>query len=92
RFLRYISTLDLLVFVPNLAAVEVAGAVSRTRGNPEAAQNFALALLNLPNVTEVPSMRRSQDKPRSWLPAGACAGPTRCTLLWPPKKAARLSR
>lgn len=42
------------VFVPNLLLVEVAGAISRTRNNPAQAQDFAMNLLNLPNVAFVP--------------------------------------
>ena len=42
------------VFVPNLLLVEVAGAISRTRNHPAQAQDFAMNLLNLPNVAFVP--------------------------------------
>lgn len=41
----------LAVVVPNLVLVEVAGAISRTRQDPQTAQAFATALRNLPNVT-----------------------------------------
>ncbi len=67
-FLRYIRDSALPVFVPNLVAVEVAGAVSRTRGNPDAAQKFATALLHLPNVTVV-----SLDEPLARQATGLAA-------------------
>jgi len=42
------------IIVPNLILAEVAGAISRTREDPEQAEAFTSALGNLPNVTLVP--------------------------------------
>src|SRR5436305_14917595 len=39
------------IVVPSLVLAEVAGAISRTRHDPDGAQAFAEALGNLPNVT-----------------------------------------
>lgn len=41
------------IFVPNLVLVEVAGAISRTRQNPQHAQTFVSTMRRLPNVTMV---------------------------------------
>jgi len=51
RFLQAVHAQALPVVVPNLLCVEVAGAISRTRGEPARAQEFATALAHLPNVT-----------------------------------------
>ena len=51
QVLDLLKTQALAVVVPNLVLVEVAGAISRTRQNPQKAQEFANALRNLPNVT-----------------------------------------
>ena len=54
------QVLDLLrvqsrtVIVPHLVLIEVAGAISRTRQDPEKAQAFAAMLRNLPNVRFIP--------------------------------------
>lgn len=54
------QVLDLLrsqsraVIVPNLVLVEVAGAISRTRQDPEKAREFVKTLRDLPNVRFVP--------------------------------------
>ena len=42
------------VIVPNLVLVEVAGAISRTRQDPEKARDFVATLRNLPNVSFIP--------------------------------------
>ncbi len=54
RFLEYLHAEALPVVVPNLLCVEVAGAISRTRGEPERAQEFVTAVTHLPNVTLLP--------------------------------------
>ncbi len=54
RFLELLQAEDLPVVVPNLLGVEVAGAISRTRGEPVRAQEFAAAVARLPNVTLMP--------------------------------------
>ncbi len=51
RFLQHLSGGGLPIFLPNLACVEIAGAIARTRGEPEQAQAFVTALGSLPNVT-----------------------------------------
>ena len=43
-----------LIIVPTLVLVEVAGAVSRTRQQPGRAQSFAAALGGLPDIRLVP--------------------------------------
>lgn len=42
------------IFLPYLACVEVAGAISRTRQNPAQAQAFVVAMRHLPNVVFIP--------------------------------------
>ncbi len=42
------------IILPNLVLVEVAGAISRTRGNHAQAEAFAASLSRLPNVTFAP--------------------------------------
>ncbi len=54
RFLGAVHVQALPVVVPNLLCVEVAGAISRTRGEPARALEFATAVANLPNVTLLP--------------------------------------
>ena len=54
RFLEAVQTQALPVVVPNLLCVEVAGAISRTRSEPERAREFAAAVADLPNVTLLP--------------------------------------
>ena len=54
RLLDWLGAQAIPIVIPNLALVEIAGAISRTRGNPEQAQLFAGALSDLPNVTVVP--------------------------------------
>ena len=54
HFLEHLRTEALPVFLPNLVCVEVAGAITRTRGEPERALDFVAALTRLPNVTLVP--------------------------------------
>ncbi len=51
QFLELLHSQADPVFLPNLACVEVAGAIARTRGASERAQEFATALSRLPNVT-----------------------------------------
>jgi predicted nucleic acid-binding protein len=51
QFLEAVRDQALPIIVPNLALVEVAGAVSRTRQAPVQAQAFAVALSRLPHVT-----------------------------------------
>ena len=51
RFLDALKVRALPIIVPNLVLVEVAGAISRTRGAPAEAQAFAIALSRLPHVT-----------------------------------------
>jgi predicted nucleic acid-binding protein len=51
QFLDLVGTRLLPVVVPNLVLVEVAGAVSRTRGDAARALSFVTALRSLPNVT-----------------------------------------
>ncbi len=51
QLLDLLSVQAIPIIVPNLVLVEVAGAISRTRHNPEQAQAFATALSRLPNVT-----------------------------------------
>src|SRR5262252_4559809 len=51
QFLEVVRDQGLPIIVPNLALVEVAGAISRTRQAPGQAQAFALALSRLPHVT-----------------------------------------
>lgn len=53
QVLTLLSAQTLPIIVPTLVLAEVAGAISRTQGNPGQAQAFALALGNLPNVTLV---------------------------------------
>jgi predicted nucleic acid-binding protein len=54
------QTLDILrreripIFLPTLVLVEVAGAVSRTRHEPQMARDLAIALGRLPSVVFVP--------------------------------------
>ncbi len=54
RFLEVLQAEALPVVVPTLLGVEIAGAVSRTRGEPQRAQEFAAAVARLPNVTITP--------------------------------------
>lgn len=54
RFLEAVHAQALPVVVPNLLSIEVAGAISRTRGEPARAQEFATAVAQLPNVTLLP--------------------------------------
>lgn len=42
------------IFLPTLLAAEVAGVISRTRGNPLLAEQMASALLALPSVRWIP--------------------------------------
>jgi len=51
QFLEVVRDQTLPIIVPNLALVEVAGAISRTRQAPSQAQAFALTLSRLPHVT-----------------------------------------
>ncbi len=54
RFLEVLQAEALTVVLPSLLGVEVAGAISRTRGEPERALQFAAAVARLPNVTLMP--------------------------------------
>jgi predicted nucleic acid-binding protein len=54
QLLELLSLRRLPVVVPTLALVEVAGAISRTRGDVAGAQTFAQALGSLPNVAVLP--------------------------------------
>ncbi len=54
RFLEHLHRESRPVFLPTLARVEIAGAIARTRGEPERAQDFVTALVGLPNVTLFP--------------------------------------
>lgn len=51
QLLDHLKAHAIPIIVPNLVVVEVAGAISRTRQNPAQAQDFAIALSRLPNVT-----------------------------------------
>lgn len=51
QFLDVLRTRAIPVAVPNLALVEVAGAISRTRRTPEQAESFGRALGRLPHIT-----------------------------------------
>ena len=51
QFLEVLRSQALPIIVPNLALVEVAGAISRTRRASAQAQAFATALSRLPHVT-----------------------------------------
>ena len=51
QFLEVLRSRALPIIVPNVVLVEVAGAISRTRGEPGQAQAFAAALSRLPHVT-----------------------------------------
>jgi predicted nucleic acid-binding protein len=51
QFLEEVRDQALPIIIPNLALVEVAGAISRTRRAPAPAQAFATALGRLPHVT-----------------------------------------
>lgn len=53
QVLGLLATRSLPVFEPMLVLAEVAGAISRTRGDPVQAIAFAAALANLPNITFV---------------------------------------
>ncbi len=53
QLLDVIAARRLIVVVPDLAFVEVAGAISRTRHDPQQAEAFALNMSRLPNVTSV---------------------------------------
>jgi len=53
RLLTMIRDQGLPVFAPTLLLVEVAGAISRTRNDPDQASRFASALRKLPNLTLV---------------------------------------
>lgn len=52
-FLAEVHSHLLPIVVPNLVCVEVAAAISRTRSDPDRAQEFAAALGSLPNATLV---------------------------------------
>lgn len=54
QVLELLKAQRLPVIVPTLVLVEVAGAISRTRQTPQQAQEFTVALRNLPNVTLLP--------------------------------------
>jgi predicted nucleic acid-binding protein len=54
RLLVVLRNRALPIIIPNLALVEVAGAISRTRNDPVQAQAFATSLGLLPNVTVLP--------------------------------------
>lgn len=51
QLLNNLRDRDVPIFVPNLLLIEVAGAISRTRGNPTQAEAFAESLSHLPHVT-----------------------------------------
>jgi predicted nucleic acid-binding protein len=51
QFLEVVRSRALPIIVPNVVLAEVAGAISRTRHEPEQAQAFATALSQLPHVT-----------------------------------------
>ncbi|MEW6348808.1 MAG: type II toxin-antitoxin system VapC family toxin [Thermodesulfobacteriota bacterium] len=50
EFLELVRDRALPIYIPNLALVEVAGAISRTRQVPVPAQAFAAALSRLPHL------------------------------------------
>ena len=54
QLLEVVQRRALPIIVPNLVLVEVAGAISRTRQDPVHAEQFAMALAQLPNITVVP--------------------------------------
>lgn len=54
RLLEIIRHENYSLFEPNLVLAEVAGAISRTRQNPDQAQGFVTALSKLPNVNLIP--------------------------------------
>jgi predicted nucleic acid-binding protein len=53
QLLERIGQTNTPIFVPHLVLVEVAGAISRTRQNPQQAQTFVSTMRALPNVTLV---------------------------------------
>lgn len=54
RFLEVVHVQALTVVAPGLLCVEVAGAISRTRNDPQRAREFADVVAHLPNVTLLP--------------------------------------
>lgn len=51
QLLNMLRDRDVPIFVPNLLLIEVAGAISRTRGIPAQAEAFAESLNHLPHIT-----------------------------------------
>jgi predicted nucleic acid-binding protein len=61
-FLQQVATHQFPLFLPYLLLVEVAGAISRAYQTPEQAQQFALALQALPNVTFIGLQQELTEK------------------------------
>jgi predicted nucleic acid-binding protein len=54
QLLDFIRAQAIPVTVPNLALIEVAASISRTRNNPVQAHSFTTSMNNLPNVRVLP--------------------------------------